>query len=266
MLECPVTPQVQRRASARSRYRQMPKTTQAASGLYRLQTHTMPAAHLLGVPNLRDKDLPLCSFGPGGSYLVDWYPNRYRPESSVEEADAPAPASPADSSLALTPLALLGAEIRDWLMGIHPGRIHRHEAHPECFIPCGHCGTVDTWRPWRKKLSAPERRSWSSPTVLPVDHRVHLPSTAQPAALETPGINPLTAHLSEVSVDQCNPQTTGSASGVADFSQNAWLFANHAGTRRPASPFQGHRFRARGSTRTKKTVAARTAQGSLFER
>ena len=135
MLECPVTPQVQRRASARSPYR---------LGLYRLPTRAVPAAHLLGLPNLREQDLPLCSFGPGGSYLVDWYPHRYRPESSVEEADVPAPASPADSSPALTPLALLGAEIRDWFMGIHPGRVHRQEAHPECFIPCGHCGTVDT--------------------------------------------------------------------------------------------------------------------------
>lgn len=252
MLDCSAAPVVQRCAAARSPYR---------LGLYRLSTRAVPAARLLGLPNLRQQDLPLCSFGPGGSYLVDWYPHRYRPESSQED-DAATNASHDQTGPALTPLALLGAEIRDWFRGIHPGRVRRVETHPECFIPCRHCGTVDTWQPWRQKISGPRQRGWNRPAAL-VGHRPHHSLVpADPAASAIPTWIP---HLSEVSVDQCNPQTTRGSAGVAEFSQSAWLFADHAGTRRPAPSFKGYRVRARGSARTKKTVAAGTAQGSLFE-
>ncbi|MGC8624331.1 MAG: hypothetical protein ACP5VQ_03580, partial [Phycisphaerae bacterium] len=87
--------------------------------------------------SLRQMEVPLCSFGPGGEYMVDWYGHRYRPQQLEEEEEEEEEAKAAEI---FSPLQLLFREIRDVFLGIHPGRRYRSEARPELLEPCPACG------------------------------------------------------------------------------------------------------------------------------
>lgn len=91
---------------------------------------------------LKKAQLPLCSFGPGGDYIVDWYPQNYRP--TIFDDQPPQPRQ------VMGRFALLMSELRDWLLGIHPGRQMRSESHPEHLEPCATCGQHDSWSPWTR--------------------------------------------------------------------------------------------------------------------
>ncbi len=91
---------------------------------------------------LKKAQLPLCSFGPGGDYIVDWYPQNYRPTIFDDQSAQP--------RRVMGRFALLMSELRDWLLGIHPGRQMRSESHPEHLEPCAACGQHDSWSPWTR--------------------------------------------------------------------------------------------------------------------
>ena len=130
---------------------------------------------------LKKAQLPLCSFGPGGDYIVDWYPQNYRPTIFDDQ--------PAQPRQVMGRFALLMAELRDWLLGIHPGRQVRSESHPDHLEPCAACGQHDSWSPWTRDhrraeagLPAAAYRSVSVQTTADSVVPTGLGATTEPAA------------------------------------------------------------------------------------
>ena len=63
--------------------------------------------------------LPLCSFGPGGAYIVDWHVLD-RDHQAERRIFPPRTLGWAIRRLA----ALLGADLKGWLLAVHPGRAY----------------------------------------------------------------------------------------------------------------------------------------------
>ena len=122
---------------------------------------------------LKKAQLPLCSFGPGGDYIVDWYPQNYRPVI-FEDQTPPQPRG-------MGRLALLMSELRDWLLGIHPGRQIRSDSHPEHLEPCAACGHQDSWSPWLQGL----HHAHAAQSIGPIAAVAHSADDEDPAASTT---------------------------------------------------------------------------------
>ena len=57
--------------------------------IYRIQTAKLLSNGELAVARpLGQMEVPLCSFGPGGEYVVDWYAHRYRPQQLDDQEDS----------------------------------------------------------------------------------------------------------------------------------------------------------------------------------
>ena len=87
--------------------------------------------------------LPLCSFGPGGAYIVDW---------EIRHNDLADPRR-------IFPPRTLGSVVRrlagwmlwdlqQWLIATHPGRKFRADSHPAALEPCDACGHQSLWPRW----------------------------------------------------------------------------------------------------------------------
>ncbi len=242
---------------------------------------------------LKKAELPLCSFGPGGDYIVDWYPQNYRPTIFEDQPQQDRPV--------MGRFALLMSELRDWLLGIHPGRQLRSEVHPEYLEACGVCGQHDSWSPWtrgeRRAAMADVRAKLpaESPTELPVtsvvaDITMAIPypvSPASPATSPMAGessamavMNLRTQPVDESSVSESipfphhlhletqhdpHPKTVGGINRHPKLSPEAGLFSDYAGTGRRAGRVQGNGIRARSGSVRKKAGAAVRTQGTLFD-
>jgi hypothetical protein len=120
--------------------------------IYRIQTAKLLANGKLALERpLSQMDVPLCSFGPGGEYVVDWYVHRYRPQQLEDQDDS--------AGEIYSPLKLLFREMRDVFLGIHPGRRYRSEARPDLLEPCPVCRQESQYSPWAGTMrpAAPPR-------------------------------------------------------------------------------------------------------------
>ncbi len=205
---------------------------------------------------LRQNSIPLCTFGPGGEYVVDWFANR------TLKASAPAGTS---NNPGLKPFEVLSEEIKQLFLGNHPGREFRADAHPHWSAPCLACGQPSQYSPW---VNMREPAS-SSKTAI-----VHLGITTCPviAAETLPRMQSQlresegqTDHLFMESPDECNAQATQDFAGHRRMSTEGRLFPHDAGTGGQVRHIKGHRFRARSSAGAKRSAGSGAEQGSLFE-
>ena len=238
--------------------------------IYRIQTAKLLANGelALGRP-LSQMDVPLCSFGPGGEYVVDWYAHRYRPQQLEDQDDS-------DGEI-YSPLKLLFREMRDVFLGIHPGRRYRSEARPDLFEPCPVCRQESQYSPWARTI-----RPAAAHRAVTGDKSKGAATYPQPvlATLPVPmanigkftrntmadaGTKKITqSHIMENTHDT-NAETIGDPYRYPRLSVAAGLFADDAGTGRPTRRIQGHRVRARSGSGTKKVDPSGAAQGTLFD-
>jgi len=88
-------------------------------------------------------DLPLCSFGPGGGYVVDWQ------VKNRDLADARRRFPPRTlGSMVHRVAELMLWDLKGWLVAIHPGRSFRVDTHPGALDPCAACGQTSSWPKW----------------------------------------------------------------------------------------------------------------------
>jgi hypothetical protein len=117
--------------------------SQVRSTAFRLQEENQERARpSKGTPDLMNSRIPLCSFGPGGAYIVDW---------TVEDEDI---AGNVQANHPKTFASLIGRfagwiarDIKGWLIASHPRRVHRIDSHPESMEPCAACGISSNWSP-----------------------------------------------------------------------------------------------------------------------
>lgn len=96
--------------------------------------------------------LPICSFGPGGSYLVDWCVNDEAEEARRGEARTLA----AGIERIAESLTL---DLKGWLLAEHPARHHRIDAAPATLDGCPLCGHENQWPQWFiKGQPAPDQK------------------------------------------------------------------------------------------------------------
>src|SRR4051812_28025667 len=88
-------------------------------------------------------ELPLCSFGPGGSYIVDWQVN------TADLARHPRlyPPRTLGSIVGRVTGALLW-DLKEWLIASHPRRAFRVDHCAAALDPCGACGVSSLWPRW----------------------------------------------------------------------------------------------------------------------
>src|SRR5271170_6095312 len=198
----------------------------------------------LGHP-LKQADIPICTFGPGGEYQVDWYPHQYRPSDSQGGS----------AQNILSPVSLLMAEIRDLFLGVHPGRHYRCETHPEQLDGCPSCGQPAMMSVWavrgvsrilgfastpQKKL--PENLSISNPSSAQIGAALTSGALGQPKRLSFSVLanRPGNQHGSQQARDfkmekvyDTNAQTVGNSYRHPGLPPSTRLFADHAGIGRP---------------------------------
>lgn len=95
----------------------------------------------IGTPAQELEALPICSFGPGGSYLVDWRVNQAAESARRGEARTLA----AGIERIAESLTL---DLKGWLLAEHPERQHRIDAAPETLNGCPLCGHENQWPNW----------------------------------------------------------------------------------------------------------------------
>jgi hypothetical protein len=88
-------------------------------------------------------DLPLCSFGPGGGYTVDW---QVRKPDLADPRRAHPPRTVGSILRRVTGWMLW--DLKGWLIATHPSRTYRADSHPAALDPCGACGHSDSWPEW----------------------------------------------------------------------------------------------------------------------
>ena len=231
---------------------------------------------------LRQNSIPLCTFGPGGDYVVDWFANR------TLQTSAPGPAgtdflqpaahvlhgyghsttlteTQAKNGLGLRPLQVLSEEIKQLFIGNHPAREFRSDAHPHWTAPCLTCGQHSQYSPWVKMLE-PANPSKSAIVHLGITRCPAIKADALPQMQpQLPASEVQTDHLFMEFPNECNAQTTQNFTGHRRLSTEGRLFPNDAGIGGQVGHIKGHRFRARSGTGTKRSAGSGTAQGSLFE-
>lgn len=89
---------------------------------------------------LIDSTLPLCSFGPGGAYVVDWV---VREEDLEMNRRASSPRT--IGSLIGRFAGWIARDLKGWLIADHPRRVHRIDWHADSLEPCVVCGTTSSW-------------------------------------------------------------------------------------------------------------------------
>jgi hypothetical protein len=91
----------------------------------------------------RTADLPLCSFGPGGAYVIDWQVQQ-RDLSDARRRFPPRTLG----SMVRRVAGLVLWDLKGWLVAVHPGREYRIDRRPEALEPCGACGHSALWPRW----------------------------------------------------------------------------------------------------------------------
>ncbi len=225
---------------------------------------------------------PLCTFGPGGEYVVDWFAGRGRLTTTLEKEKAaliPASVGAGEASkssntghkcaeapsLGITPLRLLSDEFKKFFIGDHPGRIHRSDEHPHWLAPCRTCGQHSQYSPWivhRGFLSRP--RSAIMHLGVTAAERVDL-SGARPFASSGPSLTEVSDQLFPEMIYESNTQTTQTPAGDRRLASTGGLFTDDAGIGRSTRRVESHRFRARTGAGAKRASGSTEAQGSLFE-
>ena len=238
--------------------------------IYRIHTGKLLANGQLAIDrSLSHMDVPLCSFGPGGEYVVDWYAHRYRPQQLENQEDT--------KGEIFSPLKLLFREMRDVFLGIHPGRRYRIESRPDLLEPCPTCRRESQYSPWinalRPAVAPPVAERYTSEKAVafaqPVLAKLPVPVSATDRTLrramaDAGAGKAVKPHIME-KTDDTNAETIGDSYRYPGLPSSAGLFADDAGTRRPARRIQGHRIRTRSGLGAKKADSSGTAQGSLFD-
>lgn len=97
--------------------------------------------------------LPICSFGPGGSYLVDWCARDAAEASRHNQARTLAAGIERFAEC-------LTLDLKGWLLAEHPERQHRIDAAPETLDGCPLCGHENQWPDWfLKGRAAPDLKT-----------------------------------------------------------------------------------------------------------
>ena len=238
--------------------------------IYRIQTAKLLANGelALGRP-LSQMDVPLCSFGPGGEYVVDWYAHRYRPQQLEDQDDS--------AGEIYSPLKLLFREMRDVFLGIHPGRRYRSEARPDLLEPCPVCRQESQYSPWAGTMRPAaahqavtgDKSEMAVKFPQPVLATLPVPRASigkfSRNAMADSGTKKITqSHIMENTHDT-NAETIGDSYRYPRLSVATGLFADDAGTSRPTRRIQSHRVRARSGSGAKKADTSGAAQGTLFD-
>ncbi len=88
--------------------------------------------------------LPLCCFGPGGSYIVDWQVKKM----DLRDPHARLSAHMFWGSLLWRIFGGLLGDMKLWLLTSHPRRAFRADACPAALDPCKACGHEAFWPHW----------------------------------------------------------------------------------------------------------------------
>jgi len=109
--------------------------------------------------------VPICSFGPGGSYLVDWQVNI--------ESDFPRRGQARTLAAGIERFAeVLTLDLKGWLLAEHPDRQHRVDSHPATLDACPLCGHENQWPDWfRLGHTAPDNAALHAGLELAKDLR-----------------------------------------------------------------------------------------------
>lgn len=87
--------------------------------------------------------LPLCSFGPGGSYVVDWQVLT----DDIQISGRVFPPRTLASLVRRFSIWILW-DLKGWLIADHPRRAYRIDSNPAALDPCPTCGITDAWPRW----------------------------------------------------------------------------------------------------------------------
>jgi hypothetical protein len=233
---------------------------------------------------LRRQAEPLCTFGPGGEYVVDWFAGQGRQTAFPEREKAviiPASAGSGEPlkagdcgrndaqtrPIGLKPLQLLSEELKRLFSGDHPGRVLRADAHPHWMAPCVACGQHNQYSPWtRNALPQPGPRPRSAILHLGItaaESNYH--SMARPFTSSGRSLTEVSDQLFPEMTYESNPQTTQNPASDRRLASEGGLFPDDAGIGRSTRRVESHRFRARTGAGAKRASGSTETQGSLFE-
>ena len=232
---------------------------------------------------LRQQAEPLCTFGPGGEYVVDWFAGQGRQTAPPEREKVviiPASAGsgerleigdcgPNDAqtrAIGVKPLQLLSEELKRLFLGDHPGRVLRAEAHPHWMAPCVACGQHNQYSPWTTAhlLTGPKPRSAIIHLGITAAES-HDDSIARPITSDGRSLAEASGQLFSEMIYESNTQTTQTPAGDRRLASKGGLFTDDAGIGRSTRRVESHHFRARSGAGAKRASGSTEAQGSLFE-
>lgn len=87
--------------------------------------------------------VPLCSFGPGGAFTVDW---EVRPEDVADPRRLYPPRTLGSAIRRVAGRVLW--DLKGWLVANHPSRKFRIDYRPAALEPCAACGWAALWPQW----------------------------------------------------------------------------------------------------------------------
>lgn len=241
--------------------------------------------------------LPLCSFGPGGSYVVDW--QIFGRETRGARVYPPRTLGSAVQRVAGQ---LLG-DLAGWLLARHPARQYRMDSCPAALDPCLACGHSNRWPDWfvaghravpwelvavgtgpqvaqalPASVPAPDPQPEVVPAMKSTDlepvHNLRQSPAGQlllrltycdgPSSEDEVIHNDDRKFLNTEYSHDPHSQATQNFGGDSRLPGAARLLADDAGNRRPARHLQSNGVRARRGARSQRPAAAEPTQGTLF--
>jgi len=119
-------------------------------------------------------NLPLCSFGPGGEYIVDWQVL----DGDVSDARWKHPPRTLGSIVRRVAGWMLW-DLKGWLIADHPGREYRADWKPEALEGCTMCGHSALWPRWFAQGK-------EGPEVMAIASVAESPKAAKESVIESP--------------------------------------------------------------------------------
>jgi len=213
--------------------------------------------------------LPLCSFGPGGVYVVDWQVLT----SDISDARWNHPPRTIGSIVRRVAGWILW-DLKGWLVAIHPNRAFRADWKPETLKSCPTCGHSATWLHWfaQDQLVQEVTADDETPETyrFPTNNRElelvrnfnQSPAGQLVAMLQAD--NTLNLFGEKEKTYDTNAKAVSHSDRDSGLSGSQRVFADDAGVGGPARRLKGNNLRARRGARKETVARACPEQGSLF--